>query len=248
MPHIEHEYCKIPDLDTIIWRYMDLEKFKLLLSDKSLFFCRTDELQGDPYEGTFPRMEMEYINKKHKGLIQLNRSLRGQFLVNCWHIDNTENDAMWQIYVKDNEGIAIKTTLRNLIDCLKNTKEDIYCSIVNYKDYEKDEWAENVKYYNAILPIIYKRTAFQHENELRLIHCIDYVNDSEKYWEQQAKEKDKDILKGKNILIDLNKLIECIYTAPTSFKTDLTKVKEIIKENGFDFKVEKSKLDIEPYY
>jgi hypothetical protein len=241
MPHIEHEYCKIPDLDTIIWRYMNLKKFKLLLSNKSLFFCRTD-IFSDPYEGTFPRKEMEYIKKKHEDLIPFNRSLRSQYLVNCWHINNNENDAMWRLYLKNNKGIAIKTTVRNLIDCLKNTKEDVYCSFVNYKDYEKDEWDKNIKFYNTILPIIHKRKAFEHENELRLIHHIDYVNDSENYWKQQPNEN------GKNILIDLNKLIECIYTAPTSFKTDITKVKEIINENGFDFKVEKSILDKEPYY
>lgn len=244
MPYKKHELCTIPDLDTIIWRYMDLEKFKILLSDKSLFFCRTDKF-SDPFEGTIPRKEMEYRKKtqpneqEHAALV---RRLRKQFLVNCWHINNAENDAMWHLYLKDNEGIVIKTTVRNLIDCLKEAKEKIYCSSVYYIDYENDTWYKSDGYYNAIAPIIHKRIAFKHENELRLIHNIDYVNDSEKYWKQQPKKK------GKDILIDLNKLIECIYTAPTSFNTDLKKVEKIIKKRGFDFKVEKSKLDTEPYF
>jgi len=31
-----------PDLDNIIYRYLDLEKFESLLRDNALFFCRSD--------------------------------------------------------------------------------------------------------------------------------------------------------------------------------------------------------------
>ena len=54
--------CILPDnLDTLVWRYMDLDKFQSLLKEKVLYLCRADLLQ-DRFEGTYSRrqiMQME---------------------------------------------------------------------------------------------------------------------------------------------------------------------------------------------
>ena len=47
-----------------LWRYIDFNKFKLLLETKSLFFCRADKF-SDPFEGSVPKKESEYKIKMH---------------------------------------------------------------------------------------------------------------------------------------------------------------------------------------
>jgi hypothetical protein len=45
--------CILPEnLDTPVWRYMDLDKFQSLLKEKALYLCRADRLQ-DRFEGTY---------------------------------------------------------------------------------------------------------------------------------------------------------------------------------------------------
>lgn len=249
MAYKEYELCIAPNPDLVIWRYMSLQKFELMLKDKALFFCRADKFP-DPFEGTIPKKELEYRikslndSKSNESISNLHKRFKGQFLVNCWHINNGENDAMWRLYLKDNDGIAIKTTVKNLLNSLVNTEEEVNCSIVRYIDYEEDIWLPpTIKGYNMFAPIVHKRKEFSHENELRLIRHI-YLNtrDIDEYWCEQPKEK------GKDIRVDLNILINVIYTAPTSNEMQIAKIKHVLQKNGFDFQVEKSKLDNEPYY
>lgn len=214
-----------------------------------MFFCRADKFI-DPFEGTIPKKEAEYRIKSlddtetNESISNLHRKLKGHFLINCWHINNEENDAMWRLYLKNNNGVAIKTTVSKLLDSLINSEEEVNCSLIRYIDYEKDIWKPpTVKGYNMFTPIMHKRKEFLHENELRLIHQLDLQNgDIEEYWREQPKRK------GKDIQVDLTKLINVICTAPTSNEMQIAKIKHLVHKNGFDFQVEKSKLDNEPYY
>jgi hypothetical protein len=36
---------------TVIWKYLEFDKFLSLLNTRSLYFCRSDKFE-DPYEGT----------------------------------------------------------------------------------------------------------------------------------------------------------------------------------------------------
>jgi len=247
MPYKEFELCIPTNQDSVIWRYMSLQKFELLLEDKSLFFCRADKF-ADPFEGTIPQKEAEYRarsitdDQTIKSISNLHKKLKGHFIVNCWHINNAENDAMWRLYLKDNDGIAIRTTVRNLLDSLKTAKEDIYCSEVRYINFEKDKWLPPIDSYNAFAPIIHKRLEFTHENEVRLIHQIDFVNDIDSFWQKQPK------IKGKDVSIDINNLINTVYCAPSSDRVQIEKIKNIVNEYGYNFEVKKSKLDNVPFY
>ena len=250
MTYKKFELCIEPDLDLVIWRYMSLQKFEWLLEDKALFFCRADQLP-DSFEATIPRKEAEYRAKTHENektienISNLHRRFRRRLTVNCWHINNSENDAMWRLYLDDNYGVTIKTTVKNLLNSFENTTEEIFCSKVRYIDYEEDIWSPpTIKGYNMLTPILHKRKEFVQENELRLIHDINInpYSDFNEYWQKQPKEK------GKDIQVDLVKLVNAIYLAPKSAVAQKDRIENIIRENGFNFKVEKSKLDLEPLY
>lgn len=261
----EFELCIKPQTDIVIWRYMDLAKFEALLKNKALFFCRADRF-SDPFEGSIPQKEakyriverkrlssyysVEFEERKAKESIgeisKLHIKLKKQYIVNCWHINNVENDSMWQLYLKSNDGVAIKSTVKSLLRSFENTKEIIYCSKVRYLDYEKDIWYHKTDYpnmaYNLFTPIVHKRIEFQQEQELRLIHELDNSNDPDEYWKNQQ------FKNGKNILIDPNILIHQVYCAPTSDEEQKKRILELIVKYGLSFEVERSRLSDEPYY
>jgi hypothetical protein len=259
----EFGICIKPDPKIEIWRYMDLEKFEFILKNKALFFCRADRFV-DPFEGSLPKRELDLeMREKHEylihGLSYLRKRMKMQNIINCWHISNSENDSMWKLYLKSNEGIAIKTTVKRLIESFKNTEERVVCSMVRYLDYENDVWYNKddypLKAANKFVPLVHKRIEYATENELRLIHAIDssefpvrlvkHTTDSnypDHYWESQPFEK------GKNISVDLEVLISEIVFAPTCDEFQVSKIKEIIKKYGYNFNSNKSVLNNQPYY
>ncbi len=113
------------DLDVLIWRYIDFPKFISMLEEKSLWFTRVDRL-GDSFEGSTPRAEVEYW-KNHRNaypnqkeiadrnecfLRDMAKLSRESTFVNCWHVNEHESVAMWQLYAKEKTSIAIQSTFK----------------------------------------------------------------------------------------------------------------------------------------
>ena len=267
---IKHHPCHIPiEENAILWRYMSLSKYESALKTSSLFFCRADKFP-DPYECSIPRREYEFrlspekfaaeervfnrmdskfnleIAKKNaEDLAATHKKFRTATTVNCWHINNNESDAMWQLYLKDNEGIAIRTDTKKLYKTLQNTKENICVSKVRYINYDTDIWYHQTEFpvreYNFNTPILHKKIEFIHEKELRLYHHeIDREKDG--YWDTQEDQK------GELIAIDLRTLVESIIFHPTADKSTQDKIIGLAKAYGYEFKHESSRLSIDPYY
>jgi len=255
----EYKYCIRPEPNTVIWRYMSLDKFESMLDTRALFFCRADRF-SDPYEGSITRRVFENRStnfrnffpqkaKENENTIStLHKSNKKLHIINCWHINNSENDSMWKLYLKSNEGIAIKTTIAKLLKSFYSLIDDIFCSKIRYLDYEKEYWYDKDEYpfweYNMFIPLVHKRIEFKQEAEIRLIHKVKVLKEIgiEKYWNQRPIEK------GKFISADIEHLIENIYCPPTSDSNQIKKVEELISKYDFRFKVKKSKLSKEPYY
>lgn len=251
--------------NSIIWRYMDLEKFESLLKDKALFFCRADKF-SDPFEGSIPKRESEYRIKEEriwaddfgrpfdlrkaeeniKATSDLQKRLKESLVVNCWHINQNESDAMWRLYLKDNEGVAIQSTKEKIYSELEKVSDTIRPSKIRYLVYEEDIWFHSIDYphthYNLLVPFIHKRKEFMHENEFRLFIEILEVERNAAYWDSQPNHK------GKLVSIDVNKLVDKIILPPTSDERTDSKIKELAKKYGYDFTFEKSKLSSEPYF
>lgn len=261
----EHQCFILLEQDAILWRYLDLEKFKSILENKALFFCRADKFI-DPFEGSIPKVEADYRIKEEKrnadlferefdeeqalknitGLKSLHQKLKRGTIINCWHINNTESNAMWQLYLKDNEGVAIQTSKEKLYKAIQAIPEKIGLSKVRYLNYETDKWYHATDYpqrgYNLYIPLIHKRVEFKHENEFRLIYDVQDAVDSDDYWEQQPNNK------GKLISVDILELIEKIYLPPTIDPKAAFKIEQISKNLGYNFLFEKSKLSNEPLF
>lgn len=166
----EHPSFQSPENENVkIWRYLDFTKFVALLDKRALFFSRADQL-GDPFEGSYSQASvLERQNKVQPAdaefMKQVSQTMPKAILINCWHINEHESAAMWKLYLKSDEGIAIQSRYSRLKQSLQAAPEKVYIGKVNYIDYEVDI----VPPWNGFNPFLYKRKSFEHECELRAV-------------------------------------------------------------------------------
>ena len=143
----EHPVFEPPHEDAVLWRYMDFTKFVSLLDAQSLFFSRADRL-GDPFEGSYSKANIALRPALYQGTIlqfawetlaPFYQAMRQFTLINCWHEANHESAAMWRLYSRDNDGIAIRTTFNALTQSF-TCNDTIFIGKVNYIDYAADHF------------------------------------------------------------------------------------------------------------
>lgn len=166
----EHELFVPPAPDAVLWRYLDFTKFVSLLDKQALFLPRADKL-GDPFEGSYSNVNVtlrpvlykdQILDHALRGLSDFIRESRRFTLISCWHESAFESAAMWRLYARDLDGVAIKTNFVSLSKSLLDD-EDIFIGKVNYVDYDQTFIPEN----NTMAPFLYKRRSFEHEKEVR---------------------------------------------------------------------------------
>lgn len=243
MPYKQHPSCKTPEKkDQKVWRYMDLTKFVAILKDQSLFFSRLSTFP-DPLEGFLTKpivdkfrnipdgltaekaAKRREIGEHNLGVMRMGRNL---LFVSSWHMNDYESVAMWRLYPKSGEGVAIQSTVKRMIDSFENTKDEVYIGQIDYVDYEKDEFLWNNVFYLAL----HKRKHFEHEHEVRAI----------------VMPKSPDNSPGKLIAVDLNILIDRIIVAPNSLVWVHDLVKKEISRYGLSKGVVHSELEQGPLY
>jgi len=233
----EHYVFESPkDENAKIWRYMDFTKFLSLLDKSALFFTRVDKL-GDPFEGTCPEKVINFWEKKlgieyPKGFYE---HLSKFTAVNCWHLNEYESAAMWKMYLKSNEGIAVQSTFKRLKDSLIDKEHDILIGKVKYINYGK--LVEPTKVFTN--PVIYKRKIFRHEQELRAV----IKKLPKRGFSPRSK---KTIEDGIYVLVDVDILIDKIYLAPISPVWQFELLKSVMGKYQLDKDVIQSSMDEKP--
>lgn len=233
-----------PPSEAKIWRYMDFPKFVSLLQREALFFSSADKL-GDPFEGSFPKAN---VNRRRSvwtaringdapsSLSEYYRLFVQRTAVNCWHLNDYESDAMWKLYLKSGDGIAIQSSVGRLIASLKEyTQNTIYVYRVEYVDYETFKIPED-----SLSPYFYKRISFKHENELRAVIQVDR--------ESQINADKLPFVSGIYVPTDLDKLIQKVYVSPTCPDWQREAAQSIIDQFEVDRRVRRSKLSEQPSY
>lgn len=216
------------DNDTIVWKYLDLSKFLDMLLSQQLFMSRSDKFE-DQYEGTFSEPTFEEIKKiavNNPKFLDYYKSHREKVVISSWHINEYESFAMWQIFTKNNEGLAIQSTIGRLKNALQpENRIEQYIGNVNYIDYKK----EYIPFDDTFFPFLFKRKSFQYEREVRIISDVSAQNIS--------------INEGLKINVDLNQLIEKIYIHPKSENWYKKLVIELVSKLNFKIEIEKSDLE-----
>ncbi len=211
---IKNQNIQTPNGNTIIWRYMELEKFLHLILNKQLFFSRLSKMT-DKYEGTLPG---ELVKRRIIQIAQKNKAdpfeavakeqreieeFRNFTFINCWSINRNESYALWKIYLRgSNSGIAIKSTISKLRKSIESIKDnpDFFIGKVDYKNHFKEYPPDNFQLTLA------KKPFYEFERELRVGYSY-----------SPELEKETPILSqvsGYYIDIDISQLIEKIYISP----------------------------------
>jgi hypothetical protein len=205
---------------------MSIEKLESFLQTKSLYFCRSDRL-GDNHEGSTTKPTINYRKIFYDGAtehyikesVPYMQKLWGLCTyINCWHVDNNESNAMWNLYVKDGQGVAIKSSISNLKNSILNDKRTFCLGFINYLDFDKDYSSEA----NAFSPFFIKRDIFKHEQEFRIL--TDEVENINKIMKKEITPQD-----GIFIPIDFQ-MVEKMVLSPNITKTNREKVEILMKQ------------------
>jgi len=117
---------------------------------------------------------------------------------------------------------------------------DVNIGKVNYIDYQKDDFEAAGMYQ----PFIHKRISFEHEKETRAI-THDFLKKSfgRKDFEEWT---GNGVEFGRLVKIDVDKLIEKIYTSPTSQRWFFDLVGKTLNKYGLSIPIKKSTLTDPP--
>lgn len=227
--------------DMIIWRYMPLNFFIDLLKKKALYLRRVDLFRKlDPYEGKRSQFHTAVEQEIKDMIVNINKTngidMRilkriSKFIfymfdtearcsyVNCWHINEFESLAMWELYAKKYPSVAIKTTIGKLRQSLKNC-ETLKIDAVTYVE----------KLIDDIDIVFRKHSAYCYENELRIVRKIENKFEID---EKNSFEKNIESLNNRVEYtyeeVDITKLIDAIYIKPKTKEADILKIKTQIE-------------------
>lgn len=214
-----HSDLDTPHGNTVVWRYMGLDKFLDLIANQRLFFTNAQNLT-DRHEVSLPA---NVVRKKKKDLIELGlsgqdleeelavfelniRPMRDLTLVNCWSIGRNESYALWKIYLGGSKaGIAIRTNISRLKKALEGGRdpipEDVYIGRVKYADFLPDS---SISRFSLITT---KREFYEYEKELRLF-ILHYPRS------EGGEKPPYNLNTGRYVFVDISTMIDQIFLSP----------------------------------
>lgn len=167
MPHV---YCVEPTREAVIWRFMNLYKFRDLVSSEELYFRRAD-LFEDKSEGLPPEqyaaqvlgLNAYDINdcrdlNHHLGFLAQHRE---SYYIQCWHLYRQETLDMWEQYGDD--GVAVCSCYGLLRSALNGLLDETHAAVVQYGT---DHLANT---YNTLQFLTTKQSQYSQDRELRAL-------------------------------------------------------------------------------
>ncbi len=130
-----------------------------MLKAGALHFARADAFD-DKFEGSYPQKN-QVVYPSIEDPAYTYEAFKKYAAVSCWHSNLDESEAMWELYLKNTDGVAIITNKKSLEDCLIDRAPSIVK--IQYKDFTKEK-IEDFAWFKAFE---YKRKCFKHEREVR---------------------------------------------------------------------------------
>ena len=218
------------DVNQKIWRYLDFTKFVSLLETESLYFSNIDSL-NDPFEGSFSKINEVFRPLIHKSeeltpemITEKVKELRKTVYVNCWHMNDYESAAMWELYSKSNEAVCIQSSYESYQAEMAG-RADV--GVIQYINYD----VEYIPEHDPYLAFLYKRKSFEHEHEIRGLL-----------------RRECGFGLGLEIPVDVAALVHRVYVSPSAPKWFFKLVEKMVKRYGYSFEVCQSSLSEEPFF
>jgi hypothetical protein len=243
-----------------------------LLERQELFFSRADVL-GDPFEGSFSQMNLKMRPvwaeqaglpaDYYAGFEDARKMTIQETFINAWHASDVESAAMWSLYLRSEDGIAVRSTYRRLSEAFEPTSEHVYIGVVHYIDYDDALIPES----NTFWPFVHKRKSYQHEREVRaVIQKFEYFENmrarKDPTWRmsrlhdlgiKDTPDLDLDEVlplppTGLYVAVDLSRLVEAVYVAPNAAEWFLDLVQSVMARYERPEPVHRSSLATDPVY
>jgi hypothetical protein len=240
---------------------------------------------GDPFEGTIAGATRErycevfnwvasqkskslpteeernrFVEANLKATFRSNNCYREWTYLNSWHMNEHESAAMWRLYARTNEAVAIQSTYARLRDCLPTevrmgtVQADepldgrveqrglLYLGEVHYINVATEAMPQQGY---RLPPFMYKRKSFEHEHEVRAVILTSPY--PEKVGGQQDTPEDViSKVTGWPVEVSLEDLLERAYIAPTAPDWFFEVVESVTKKYALSLEVERSSLDEAP--
>jgi len=179
--------------DAPLLRYMDFNKFKLFLRN-GLRLARADVfVKDDPFEGEYTEQVYAisrqvykedngirtYVSETLKKEVE---RIRKHAFVSSWALGGSESVAMWRLYGKSDDSVAIKTTVGQIMNEIgyalqkqvtepanlaKFMKKQIVK--VSYIDHRTNDAAKEFLKIDDGKILHYKNVGYRHEEEIRIL-------------------------------------------------------------------------------
>lgn len=252
------------DIDSTVWRYMPFSKFVSLLTFQALWFSKLNILQ-DQFEGMMPEPTKEMMTKRYQKMkknfpveqhwqfdemaSRNEQDSRELLVVSCWFLGEVESPRMWKEYGGENDAVAIKSTVRQLLENV-GVPQDPHATHIGRVKYI-DHSNHMMSAYEASQGIeraFLKDAEKCHENELRIAtlnvktkYCV--KPDGEPYKESEVLGKDMNNFDapGLYIAIRFKELVSEIVASPNSGEWLVLLLRRIMKLNEFDIPVTASR-------
>ena len=168
MPVVPYTNRLEPAQDAVIWRYIDLRKFRDLMASEELYFRRadlfTDKSEGLPPEDYAARVlglnpydirDRSELNH-HLGSLAQHRE---SYYISCWYLYRQETLDMWEQYGHD--GVAVCSRYELLNAALDGLLDEAHLDLVQYGT------SHIQRGFNALEFITTKQTKYAPDREVR---------------------------------------------------------------------------------
>jgi hypothetical protein len=246
-----------PPDDTAIWRYMDLPRFVLLMSERKSHFTKLAVLRaGDPHEGLgraqgLPELPKDdkaktadmgagevlyYLSSHHAAKSVENAS--NLLFVNSWCL-GSESLGMWMLYGAAGTGIAVRSTIGQFKAALKRElRSEQYCfGKVHYYDKREDVPELNHDFTAGTIPA--SGNLWKLLLKIALHKREAYLHERE--WRAVIYQDPRDI-PGIDIPVDLDALISGVFVGPRAGAVEIEATNAVMTQAGFSQKLTKSDL------
>lgn len=256
---------KQDDMNQTVWRYMPFSKFISLGVFQAIWFSKLNILQ-DRFEGLMPRATKKMMQAYFQGMKNAypaawhsqfdemasrnEKDSRELLVASCWFIDEKESASMWREYGRDSESVAIRSTVRQLVENIgvpqdKNATHIGRVAYVDHRTHMMTRYHANQGHERAFL----KDTKFRHEQELRIVtlntktqYCVSPAGKRYEQSEVQGKDMNNFENPGLYIVVNLKQLISGIRVSPDAENWSFLLVNRIIELSGLGIPVEHSEL------
>lgn len=217
---------------------MDFTKFVSLIDRQALFFTRVQHLRHfDSFEGSYSKVTLDHALPPVPN--PLLADFDHQIVVNSWHINDGESAAMWDLYLRDGPGLAIRSTFQRLADSFARCESEILIGSVRYIDHLSEAMPPELLKdgFNGLAAYMCKRKCFQHEAELRSVAIVQEQPGSVKGFLEDG---------GIYVPVDVDRLVEEIVVSPNAPKWFFSLVDSVAKKYGLAKGIRGSSMDQYP--